>query len=295
MRRGRFSVVSLATPSLRNFLTSSLGRMMKVRRGRSAGEKMRILSLTIVQSTPMSLRRQSVLLNRVIGDLEYVICRNWVVQIEGMNFAVIDLDTLSMASADYEAQLSPYFHLEKGQIFVDIGANIGRYTIPASRAVGKTGAVLAIEAHPRNYGLLTRNVELNKLTNVVSLNFAAWNANGELKLHTAGVSVSHSVKVNHRLGEIRVKAKRMDDAILEAGLPRVDLVKIDTEGAEIEVLQGMQQTLGKYRPRMIVEVWTKNLSNFQALMNQYGYHLDKVTSPGKGAVGLADNATYFAY
>ncbi len=136
---------------------------------------------------------------------------------------------------------------------------------------------------------------MNNLSNVSSLNIAAWNTNGELKLHAAGVSVSHSLKVNHHLGEIEVKARRMDDVVREFGLPRVDLVKIDTEGAEIEVLQGMQDTLKKYNPKMIVEVWNKNLSDFLALMKRHGYRLDEVASAGIGAIGLADNTTYFAY
>lgn len=283
------------TPSLRNFVASSRLRLVKATGGRSTSDRIRILSLAIVQSTPMSFRRKSVLLNRLIEALEAAICGHWVVQTEGLKFAVTDLDSLSAASMGYESQFSSYFHLEKGQVFVDIGANIGRYTLLAAREVGNTGAVLAVEAHPRNYGLLTRNVELNKLTNVISLNAAAWKVNGELTLHTAGVSVSHSIKVNHRLGEIRVRAKKMDDAILEARLPRVDLVKIDVEGAEIEVLEGMQQTLEKYRPKLIVEVWTRNQDEFQALMARCGYHLDKLTSPAKGAVGLAENAVYFAY
>lgn len=282
-------------PSLSDFLTSSRLRIMKAWGGHSVDDKLRILSLAIVQSTPMSLRRKSDLLNSLIEELEVVICRNWVVESEGFKFSVIDLDSLSAASRGYESQLSSYFQLEKGQVFIDIGANIGRYSVLAAREVGNTGAVLAVEAHPRNYGLLTRNIELNQLTNVVSLNAAAWNANGELNLHTAGVSVSHSLKVDHRLGGILVKAKKMDDAIIEARLHRVDLVKIDTEGAEIEVLQGMQDTLKKYHPKMIVEVWKKNLNDFLAFMKKQGYHLDEVASAKSGAIGLADNNTYFAY
>lgn len=268
---------------------------MKVRRGQSLTSTFRIILLVTVQSVPMTLRRRSNLLSRLIDHVEELICQGWVVEVDGLYFAVTDLDSLSVTSKDYESELSPYFNLERGEMFVDIGANIGRYSILVARAVGSNGRVLAIEAHPRNYRLLSRNILLNKLSNISALNIAAWNANGEVKLHAAGVSVSHSLKVNHHLGEIEVRARMMDDVVREFGLPRVDLVKIDTEGAEIEVLQGMQNTLKKYHPKMIVEVWNKNLSDFQAFMKKQGYRLDEVAAAGGGAIGLADNNVYFAY
>src|SRR5437763_1822635 len=70
-----------------------------------------------------------------------------------------------------------------GDIVVDIGAHIGLYTIISSKRVGFNGKVIAIEAHPENFEILNRNIQLNQLTNVIALNYAVYSEEERLKLY----------------------------------------------------------------------------------------------------------------
>jgi predicted RNA methylase len=72
----------------------------------------------------------------------------------------------------HEDEIIEHFSPKKGDIVIDVGAHMGRYTIIASKRVGENGKVVAIEAHPGNYEMLKRNIKLNKLTNIIPLNFA---------------------------------------------------------------------------------------------------------------------------
>jgi hypothetical protein len=70
----------------------------------------------------------------------------------------------------HEDEIIDHFNTKQGDIVVDVGAHMGKYTIIASKRVGANGKVIAIEAHPGNYEMLNRNIKLNGLTNVTTLN-----------------------------------------------------------------------------------------------------------------------------
>lgn len=68
-----------------------------------------------------------------------------------------------------------FIQLRKGDVFIDVGAHIGKYTILVAKIVGKEGLVIAIEPNPENYETLLENIKLNNLKNVIAVNIAAWN------------------------------------------------------------------------------------------------------------------------
>src|SRR5215216_2460824 len=75
------------------------------------------------------------------------------------------------------------FTPKNGDIVIDVGAHIGPYTLKASKLVGLNGKVVAIEAAPDNFDILNRNIQLNKLTNVIALNYAAYSKEDKIKLY----------------------------------------------------------------------------------------------------------------
>jgi precorrin-6B methylase 2 len=83
----------------------------------------------------------------------------------------------------HEDVIIQYFHPKEGDVVVDVGAHIGRYTIIASKRVGPNGKVIAIEADPSNFEMLNRNVQLNRLANVTTLNYAAFSRETRIKLY----------------------------------------------------------------------------------------------------------------
>lgn len=169
--------------------------------------------------------------------------------------------------------------LRKDMNVVDIGANIGYYTLLASKLVKNTGRVWAIEPEPTNFSLLQKNIKLNQLHNVVLVNKAISNTNRTAKLY-----VSHEESGEHSLirgrshikNSIEVDATTLDDLI---GCERVDLVKNDCEGSEIDVLRGAERTIMSNTGIMLViEVWFPGIKasgsepiNLWELLRRYGF------------------------
>jgi FkbM family methyltransferase len=150
-------------------------------------------------------------------------------------------------------------HLRSGMTMIDVGANLGYHTAHAARLVGPGGRVLAIEPDPYNFALLKRNIAWNKLDQVTPLNVALGAKGGAANLYCSRENLG-----DHRLfsgpgdgrKSVQVPVVRLDDLCEEHGLAGVDLVKMDVQGYEPYVLQGMQQTLAA-NPRLVVvaEFW----------------------------------------
>ena len=130
-------------------------------------------------------------------------------------------------------------YLRPGDTFVDVGANVGRYTIAAARYVGPDGRVISFEPHPVVYRYMVENVELNELANVSPENCAVGAEDGEVLLSDAPNHDTNSVSTNG--AGVPVRVRRMDD-VVPAGT-EVRLLKIDAEGYEKLVLEGAPATL----------------------------------------------------
>jgi FkbM family methyltransferase len=138
-----------------------------------------------------------------------------------------------------------YYKLKKGDVVVDVGAHIGTFTIRASKMVGDAGKVIAIEPEPQNIALLKRNVEANALQNVVIVPEGIWSSKGKQKFYLSPETWGHSylsqIAKSTEYNEIEMDT--LDCVLSELNLNKVDFIKMDIEGAEIEALKGMEQTL----------------------------------------------------
>jgi len=148
-----------------------------------------------------------------------------------------------------------------GQVVLDVGANIGYYTLLLARAVGERGRVFAFEPVLSNLKLLETNVELNGYQNVVLVSKAVTSRSGHAQLF-----LSHFCCGNHTLfvpeensPSVLVETVSLDDFFRDFR-GEVDLVKIDTEGAEGQVLRGMDSLLrANRRMKVITEFWPYGL------------------------------------
>jgi FkbM family methyltransferase len=147
---------------------------------------------------------------------------------------------------DREEDILKLFCPKEGDIVVDVGAHIGKYSIIASKMVGSKGKVIAIEAHPDNCDILKQNITLNKLSNVIVLNCAAHSTETLVKLYEPGqedgFTIYNTIMTDrpslNTQRYIEVKANTLDSLLLEKGIKQVNWIKIDVEGAEFEVLRG---------------------------------------------------------
>ncbi len=158
--------------------------------------------------------------------------------------------------------------LKPGMTFIDAGANTGLYTLFGAKKVGDHGTVLAIEPSDREFQRLEKHIDINALTNVRPVKVAISNCSGEVELlvateeksghNTLGAFGYDSVKAQ---GKEWVHVERLDDVVKQAGLKRVDLIKMDIEGAEFFALQGAAEVLNQFHPIVLLELSDKSLKN----------------------------------
>lgn len=164
----------------------------------------------------------------------------------------------------------------EGGTFLDVGANIGFITVRAARALGSRGNVIALEPHPGRYAALRRNIELNELTNAVALPYAAGSSTGSGTIYEPIPSLGpHPLDVsmtNVGGAAIQVETRTVDGILQEFPESRLTLVKIDVEGFEPEVIDGMADTLRNRRPDVIFEALDPQaLCVTSSKLQEFGY------------------------
>lgn len=149
-------------------------------------------------------------------------------------------------------------NLAPGDAFFDIGANIGFFSLIAARRVGTEGQVYAFEPVPRNAAAIRRTAQLNGFHAIRVFPEAVGATIGRAELllarHIGGAALASAEAPPDMNGYLEVDVTTLDDAIARHGLRPPSLVKIDVEGAEIEVLRGMTETLRAHRPSIIYEI-----------------------------------------
>ena len=197
----------------------------------------------------------------------------------------------------YERPLATYFLslLSEGMVFIDVGAHVGQYTLLASKKVGPSGHVYSFEPHPRNFEALSYNVALNRFTNVSLLNAALADSVAECELFVNAANAgaknrgTHSLRVQKewiQSAKIPIKALRLDDVLSD--ITRLDVLKIDVEGAELLVLKGAQQLLVRFKPVIAFESSEESAASFghsttdaKRFLAQLGYRLFRLPAEGR--------------
>jgi FkbM family methyltransferase len=184
---------------------------------------------------------------------------------------------------NHEDDIIEHFTPKQGDIVVDIGAHMGRYTIISSKRVGTNGKVIALEAHPGNFEMLNRNIKLNQLTNVIPLNYAVYSKETKIKLYLpeeeSGYTIYNTIMPNRAGTEdkfVEVNANTLDFLLQLKGITDVNWVKIDVEGAEFEVLKGATNMLSKSKDiALLIEVHgSDNYNPILNFLNLYNFKVE---------------------
>ena len=219
-----------------------------------------------------------------------------------------------------EPWMSKYFKPKKGDIVLDCGAHVGKYALPAAKLVGVEGTVIAIEPHPENYNALLKNINLNKFRNIIALNVAASDREGEAMLKEGDTDEEYTIKEHHsknpieavqqsKIGQKRkadgalnpkrrnifgtksncgaasiiVKTKTIDTIFRDLSLSDVDYMKIDVEGAEVEVLKGASEIIAKSPDiKILIEVWPDNSIEVDTILKELGCNKSEYIFVGEG-------------
>lgn len=216
------------------------------------------------------VRRQPTMLRAARGTVGMIPDVKWTVRVPDLGRVRIRLRRhrwfLWEAFGIHDGPLFAAFErlIQPGDVVYDIGANIGVYARIMSQWFGASN-VIAIEPMAENFALLQDNVALGNIR-ATTLNLAASDRNGEETLQvddvTSGTAVLDSVAHGEASEGRRaaglpprtetVRVERLDDLVVRAALPPPAMMKIDTEGAEVAVLGGAEQTLRRHHPRLSI-------------------------------------------
>ncbi len=166
----------------------------------------------------------------------------------------------------YEPYATKIFlhHLRPGMTVIDVGANIGYYSVLAASVVGSTGQIYAFEPDPENFALLQQNAQTNSMPQIKPVAAALSEQTGKSTLY-----LSPDNKGDHRIvSELKEDRKgvvidtwRFDEFAKHNNINNVNLIKIDVQGAENFVLKGMEQTLqGSHSLVLFLEYWPAGLA-----------------------------------
>ncbi|MGZ4938529.1 MAG: FkbM family methyltransferase [Halobacteriota archaeon] len=179
--------------------------------------------------------------------------------VAGFKLCISDESAYEYTLKEYEPDVVRHFvsAIKPGDIVMDVGANIGYYSLVAARCVGEKGRVYAFEPDPINFGMLTKNVNANAFTNVVTIRKAVCAATGTAQLLQKKAS-THSL-FDHPLAptkqSVQVETVAMDDflsTLSHEDQQRVTLVKIDAEGAEPLILEGLASFIKRKSALIII-------------------------------------------
>ena len=129
-------------------------------------------------------------------------------------------------------------YLLDGDTVVDVGANIGIYSLWMSKYAGTSGKVFAFEPDSSNYFKLTKNINLNNLElHITPIQKAAGNVNGKISF-TTGLDGENHIEKNNLHNVVKVKCVKLDDFFSENRIDHISYMKVDVEGFELDVLKG---------------------------------------------------------
>jgi FkbM family methyltransferase len=152
--------------------------------------------------------------------------------------------------------------LQRGDVLIDVGANSGIYTLKGARIVGSEGLVLSLEPNPALLAVLKRNVGRNRVHNVRLRGLAAANECHEFPLYEIDNKPNSFslVSLAENVSSFSILAVDLDSLVRWEGINRIDLIKIDAEGAEDRVLAGASTIIREHQPAIIAEVALGGLS-----------------------------------
>ena len=171
-------------------------------------------------------------------------------------------DRLTVLNAGIEHDVSALTSkvLKPGMVVLDVGANIGLLTRHFCEAVGPSGKVFAFEPDPENFSCLEFNTKGCGNRSVHQLAISDANGTAHLYLNARSSTGNSLLNQSDAAGSVEVECRTIDTFLSENRVTQIDFIKIDVEGAELKVLQGMRETLRRLSSvKLVIEYCPKNL------------------------------------
>jgi FkbM family methyltransferase len=179
-----------------------------------------------------------------------------------------------------EKDILSNLELKKNEVFVDIGANVGFYTLRLA-GLYPNNKIISIEAHPDTFKALEKNIlEINHLTNVVLVNKAVFHSQDKIKFYQHD-GYSGNSSIYWKLGKsITIDADTLDNIITSDFINEKLVMKMDIEGAEVDALKGANESLKNCR-KILVEIHGDNLEKVKKILQNHGFEISSLITDGE--------------
>jgi FkbM family methyltransferase len=182
-------------------------------------------------------------------------------------------------SSDFYEILEGYlrkYTIKKGDIVIDCGAYQGSFSILASQLVGENGLVISFEPNPANYKKLLINLKQNNISNVVTINKGLWSKKTLLNFKKGDKGSSLIFEGNVTDSIITVPVVSLDQELSDLGVTKVNFIKADVEGSEIELIRGSKKTLLNNHVNLAIASYhildgKKTYMQLEKALNKLGY------------------------
>ena len=218
---------------------------------------------------------------------------SYVENVHGHKMYLDEADSLHLSwGGSHEPFETQFFedNVKPGDIIVDIGANIGYYTLYFAKKVTNQGHVYAFEPDPVNFELLNKNIEINKYKNITAINKAVSNTNEIIKLYICNENRGdHRTYDSHEGRDfVEINAAHLDDYFSDSER-QIDLIKMDIQGAEFKAVQGMAGILKKSRNvKLVIEFWPYGLAlagadakDLYSLLEELGFSIFEISEKSR--------------
>ena len=236
-----------------------------------------VVSAAVESFRPVSFRGKVRLLNRLIPEAG-------VKRAKVFGYS-IDLDLASFVErmiylGCYEPTNSLRFRqiLKPGMTVVDVGANIGYYSLLACSLVGPKGKVISVEPHPVNFATLSENLKSNDLLSIATpVAYALGDEPGQGSIRFPkfqGLNNRTATMIGEdKIDGIAVQVKTIDECVKEWGISTIDLLKIDVDGFETKILNGAKETLKRGVVKNVIiefnDYWLRATGSSPELMTAF--------------------------
>jgi FkbM family methyltransferase len=196
----------------------------------------------------------------------------------GLFFCGNNFSSLFGSCSMCEPVMRKYMKLEKG-IAIDAGANCGMFTIPLARMLGDKGKVISIEPDKKNIEILRKNIEINHLKNVEVVEKGCFSKKDRMTFYLDDIGMGgHSLLKKGEAKKETIEVDTIDNMLKDLEIDRVDFIKIDVMGVELETLRGAEKTLEKSHPKIVFELLHKeDKDKVYAFLSKYNYKIKQIT------------------